>query len=387
MNAHLFWMIILFFAIALVTYAYALYPLFLKCISFGRRYVRTTSYNPKISIVVPAYNEEKIIRQKIENCLALDYPKELLQVMVCSDASSDRTAAMAAEYAGRGVTVIDYRERTGKTGVLNKSIPLAKGEIVILTDANTMFKSDAIKSLVSLYTSEKVGAVLGRVDLFNPENARELKNEIRYRDFEATLKHHEGLFGAALGAFGGLYSIRKSLYVPLPPNAYSNDDFLTPLRIIQRGYKVLFDRQAISTEETGQTVAEEFGRRIRIGAGNFQSFFLLLPMLNPLLGMPFVLYVSHKVLRWFSPFLLLLIFAANLPLVHLLPFALLFCAQCAFYGLAILGAIFAKIHVKVPGVSGIYHFVSMNAALLLGFFRYLRGIRSAVWQSTERASA
>jgi biofilm PGA synthesis N-glycosyltransferase PgaC len=378
---------ILLFSSALIIYAYTLYPLFLKCITFGRSYGRTTSFNPKVSIIVPAYNEGKIIRQKIENCLSLDYPKDLLQVMICSDASTDRTTAIAAEYANRGVTVVDYRERSGKTGVMNKSIPLADGEIVVLTDANTMFRPDAVKSLVSLYTSEKVGAVLGRVDLHNPDSTVGLKGEIKYRAFEANLKHYEGLFGAALGAFGGLYSIRKNLYVPLPPNAYSNDDFLTPLRIMQQGYQVLFDLQAVSTEETGQTVSEEFNRRIRIGAGNFQSFFLLLPMLNPFLGMPFILYVSHKVLRWFSPFILLLIFAASVPLLHLRPFTWLFWSQCLFYGVAVLGALLATIKVKIPGVSAIYHFVSMNVALFFGFFRYLRGIKSAVWQSTERASS
>jgi cellulose synthase/poly-beta-1,6-N-acetylglucosamine synthase-like glycosyltransferase len=387
MTADLFWILLLFFTIGLVIYAYAVYPVFLKIIAASRHYSRSDQYRPIVSIIIPAYNEEKVIGRKIENCLALDYPKDLLQVMVCSDCSSDHTVSIAMGYTARGVTVIDYHDRSGKTGVINKSIPLAKGEIVVLTDANTMFKPDAIKNLISMYTSERVGAVLGRVDLYNPGNAAALKNEIRYRDFEATLKHYEGLFGAALGAFGGLYSIRKSLYIPLPPNAYSNDDFITPLRIMQRGYRVLFDRAAISTEETGQTVAEEFSRRIRIGAGNFQAFFLLLPLLNPLSGMPFVLYVSHKVLRWFSPFLLLFIFLATLPLLHLKPFVWLFYAQCLCYGLAIFGALCAKINLKIPGGSTIYHFVSMNAALLFGFFRYLRGIKSAVWQSTERVSS
>ena len=126
------------------------------------------------------------------------------------------------------------------------------------------------------------------------------------------LKHIEGLFGSTIGAFGGFYSIRKKLFIPLPPNAYSNDDLIIPMKILTNNFKVLFDKEAISVEDTGKSVSEEFKRRVRIGAGNFQSFFMLHAMLNPFLGRKFFFYISHKVLRWYSPFFLVVILLTNI---------------------------------------------------------------------------
>lgn len=370
----------------LLLYAYCGYSFLLVFVVklLKRRHLRDYDFRPPVTIVVPAYNEEKVIRKKIENCLALDYPDDKLEILVCSDCSTDSTAAIVEEHFKESVRFLDYQERSGKTGILNKSIPKAKGEIVVLTDANTMLERHAILKLVSMYTSERVGAVLGEVNLVVPGGGRGVGREVTYRDFEANLKYHEGLLGAAIGAFGGLYSIRKDLYVKLPDNAYSNDDFLAPMNILMNGYRVLFDRESISTEDTGVSVAEEFGRRIRIGAGNFQSFFLLPGMLNPLRGIPFVLYLSHKVLRWFSPMILLAVFCSNLPLRDEFPFNMILWMQIAFYCVALFGAVSWCLRITVPVGSSVFHFVSMNVAVLLGFLRYLRGIRSAVWSSTER---
>ncbi len=378
---------ILFFSfLFLLVYAYGLYPIVLKGIVrlSGEKYTRTDEYRPLVTILIPVYNEEKVIAKKIENCFTQDYPQELLEVLICSDCSSDRTAEIVKDNWRDGITFIDYRKRSGKTGVLNKSVPKARGDIVVLTDANTMIQPDGISKLVSLYTSEKVGAVLGQVKLVVPEEGLGLQKEVVYRDFEADLKYHEGLLGAAIGAFGGFYSIRKELFIPLPPNAYSNDDLIIPMKILSSGYQVLFDSEAVSTEDTGRSVEEEFGRRVRIGAGNFQSFFLLLSVLNPFKVKTFFLYMSHKVLRWFSPFILLTVLIANLLLWKEFPYNILCYLQAGFYFLAGIGYLFSRMRIAVPLISSVYHFVSMNVAILAGFFRYLRGIKSAVWESTER---
>ncbi|MBD3422663.1 MAG: glycosyltransferase [Chitinivibrionales bacterium] len=370
-----------------VVYAYAGFPVLLKVISpsKSRAPQRNHAYKPPISILIPAYNEEKVIARKIDNCLALEYPRELLEIMVCSDCSDDRTVEIVQNNYGDGVSLFDYRERSGKTGVVNKSLPRAQGEIVVLTDANTMFEPDAVAKMISLYSSGNVGAVLGQVRLFTPGDSVGVDKEVAYRDFEADLKFREGLFGAAVGAFGGFYSIRKKLFTPLPPNAYSNDDLLIPARILSQGYRVVFDRAAISREETGKSVSEEFGRRVRIGAGNFQSFFLLLHLLNPLKGGAWFFYVSHKVLRWYSPFLLLLMLISTVAALSIPWFVYVLIAQGAFYAGALAGYGASRMGKSVPVIGSIYHFVSMNIAILFGFFRYLRGIKSAVWQSTQRA--
>ncbi|MBD3346292.1 MAG: glycosyltransferase [Chitinivibrionales bacterium] len=377
----LFWL-----SLFLLIWAYGGFSFFLSFVSrFVKKPVRDFSFKPAITIFIPAYNEEKVIAEKIDNCLALDYPRDRLEIMVCSDCSSDKTVAIAQSYAGKGVKVFDYRERSGKTGMINKAVPVAQGEIVVLTDANTMFETDAVSKMISMYSSEKIGAVLGQVKLRVPDLGYGLDKEVVYRSFEAELKYREGLFGTAQGAFGGMYSIRKKLFKPLPPNAYSNDDFLTPMKIMSRGYKVLFDKEAVSHEDTAMNVEEEFRRRVRIGAGNFQSFFFLLPMLNPFRGTAFLFYLSHKVLRWFSPMLLILVLTANIFLISEPIYLVLFLFQGAFYATALIGWILSKVKINLPMVSSIYHFSSMNLAVLLGFFKCLRGIKSAVWQSTERA--
>ncbi len=378
-----------FFFSFLFVYAYSGYALCMRLVSrvFGHKPYRDPAFCPAVTILVPAYNEESVIARKIENCLALDYPRERLEIMVCSDNSSDRTSEIVRTYTNKQISFFDYKERRGKTGVINRSLPKARGEIVVLTDANTMCKPDAVRKMVGLYADASIGAVLGQVQLIVPEESEGVGKEVEYRNFETELKYAEGLFGASIGAFGGFYSIRKSLFEPLPPNAYSNDDLLIPMFILRNGYKTVFDKEAVSVEETGKDVAEEFRRRVRIGAGNFQSFSFLRKMLNPFLGMPFVFYVSHKVLRWFSPFLLMGMFLTNLLLIRSSGRFLrwLLILQIGFYGVSFLGYSLSLFRISLPLVSSIYHFIAMNLAVFLGFFRFSRGIESATWQSTERA--
>lgn len=376
-----------FFSLFLFIYAYGGYSFLLHFITglLKKKHKRIPGYHPKVSILIPVYNEERVIRQKIENCIKLDYPESLLQVMVCSDCSSDRTVEIAEKYSeNQCVDIFEYKERSGKTGVINKSVPQAKGDIIIFTDANTMLKPDAVSKVVSMYSSEKIGAVLGQVILVVPEGGHGVQKEVLYRNFETQLKYTEGILGSTIGAFGGFYSIRKKLFTPLPSNAYSNDDLIIPTKIIEKGYKVLFDREAISIEDTGLSIEEEFGRRVRIGAGNFQSFFLLKSMLNPFIGIPFFLYFSHKVLRWFSPLIILSIFVTNAFLFYLYPYNVFFYLQVAFYGLAIIGALLSYMRIELPLIGSTYHFVSMNIALIFGFLKFVRGIKSAVWESSKR---
>ncbi|MGM0444188.1 MAG: glycosyltransferase family 2 protein [Fibrobacterota bacterium] len=373
----------------LFAHAYILFPLMMKHLGRmqGRSIRRDPEWEPVVSIFIPAYNEERVIAAKIENTLALDYPPEKLEILVCSDCSSDRTNDIVQEYVNTypQVTLNAYTERSGKTGMINKAVPAAAGDIVVLSDANTMYDSQALRSIVSAFSAPDIGAVLGNLQLYVADGVSGLDKEVTYRAFEADIKNVEGLYGCAMGAFGGFYAIRKSAFEPLPANAYSNDDFLIPLRMIQRGMRVVFDAQARAEEETGETVSEEFGRRIRIGAGNFQSFSLLPGMLNPFRIIRFFFYFSHKVLRWFSPFILLVLFISNAFLLELPLFRQIFGLQVVFYGIALIGAVLDRFDVSLPGVRSIYHFVSMNAALFLGFFRFARGIKSAVWSSTERA--
>lgn len=380
----LFWL-----ALFLIIHGFFLFPKLTLLIGkiLKKEIKRDLSYEPYISLFIPAYNEERVIAKKIENVLSLDYPTDKLEILICSDCSADRTGEIVNEYVAKypQITFNDYRERSGKTGMINKAIPHAKGEIMVMTDANTMYENDALRKIVSSFSSDDIAAVLGEVQLFVPEEGTGLEKEVSYRAFEARIKYVEGLFGAGMGAFGGFYAFRKERFVPLPANAYSNDDFLIPARFVAQGYKVGFDNEAISHEETGVTVNEEFGRRVRIGAGNFQSFSFLLPMLNPFRFSRFYFYVSHKVIRWFSPFILLVLLMASMALSCTgVIYAGILYAQLVGYTLATLGWILDKAKIRVPVVHSLYHFMAMNVAIFLGFFRFAKGIKSATWNSTER---
>lgn len=382
--AVLFWL-----TLFLIVHGFFLFPKLTLLLGklLNKKIKRDLTFEPKISLFIPAYNEEKVIAKKIENVLTLDYPEDKLEILICSDCSDDRTGEIVNEYVKQypQITFNDYRERSGKTGMINKAIPNAKGEIMVMTDANTMYEKDALRKIVSSFSSDDIAAVLGEVQLFVPEEGTGLEKEVNYRAFEAKIKYIEGLFGAGMGAFGGFYAFRKERFVSLPANAYSNDDFLIPARFVAQGYKVGFDNEAISHEETGTTVDEEFGRRVRIGAGNFQSFSFLLPMLNPFKFSRFYFYISHKVIRWFSPFILLTLLLCSFLLSCSHPvYSIILSGQLLAYSLATVGWILDKNKIRVPILQSLYHFTAMNIALFLGFFRFAKGIKSATWNSTER---
>lgn len=376
--------------LVLLVWSFFLFPKVMGALAkiLKRKIEKDSSYEPSITLFIPAYNEEIVIGKKIENALSIDYPQEKLEIMICSDCSSDATNEIVQSYAikEKRITFFDFEERSGKTGMINKALPKAKGEIVILTDANTMFEKDAFSVITQSFYSKKVGAVLGQVQLYVPDEKEGLEKEVSYRAFETDVKYVEGLWGASMGAFGGFYAIRKSLFTPLPFNAYSNDDFLIPTKILSNGYRVHLEKQALSKEETGVTINEEFSRRIRIGAGNFQSFCLMPSLLNPLHPIRFIYYISHKVTRWFSPFLLLLLFASSgISASSSTLLLILFYAQTAFYAVAAVGWLLNRIGKPVKIMQSVFHFTAMNIALLLGFFRFSRGIKSATWSSIERS--
>ncbi len=347
-----------------------------------RRAAPRASFAPTVTLLVPAYNEEEVIDAKLDNSLKLDYPAEQTQILVGSDGSTDDTERLVlARQDGR--IALSEAARGGKVAVLNRCIPMARGEIVVLTDANTEIDPKAIKRLVRHFEDPSVGAVVGRLRLYNRIN-REFEESL-YWTYETWLKLYEGRHGAVLGANGGLYAIRRTAFEQLPPSTVV-DDFVIPLRLLARGQRVLFDPEAVAYEETTEDYGKEFARRARIGAGDFASLSLLGGLLNPRRGFVAYAFWSHKLLRWCAPLLLAAMLLANLMLAaHSNFYRLLLLGQLGFYGLALLGG--------RPGLRGALrraaglarYFVSMNLALLVGFWRFLRGSQGAAWERTARS--
>jgi cellulose synthase/poly-beta-1,6-N-acetylglucosamine synthase-like glycosyltransferase len=304
-------------------------------------------------------------------------------VLIGSDGSTDGTDALVLGNTDARVR-LSAAPRGGKTSVLNRCIPLAQGDIVLLSDANTVIDSAAVKRIVRHFEDPSVGVVCGQLRLYNPTNAQ--FEESTYWTYESLLKFYEGKRGAVMGANGGLYAIRRSLFEALPPSTIV-DDFVIPMRILEKDYKVIYEPEALAHEETTEDYDKEFGRRARIAAGNFQSLRLVPGLLSPLAGFPAFAFWSHKVLRWCAPALMALALVANLFLLHSLFYQVLLAGQVVFYTLAYLGkrgALRGSAH-RVASVA--YYFVTMNWAIAVGFWRFLRNTQRAAWDRTARTAS
>ena len=376
--------IIFWISTSLILYTYFVYPAILLLFRrHGSIAHKAAEYEPEVSLVVSAYNEEKVIAEKIENLLTLDYPKGKLEIIIASDGSSDWTDAIVARYHSAGVKLIRINERSGKINALNTVIPVLKGKIVVLSDANTFYERDAIKKIVRNFEDSKTGCACGELKYRNlAENEVESLEGFYWR-YEQFLKRIEGGRGALLGANGGIYAIRKELFEPLPANTLV-EDFVLPMKILEKGHKVVYEAEAVAYEETSKKIVQEMERRIRIGAGDFQALSFTWRMLNPVHGFAAFAYLSHKVIRWFVPFFLIIALVSNVALLNNGLYLMIFAMQGAFYALAILGRTLSKLnmHIRMAGLP--YYFVSMNIALFFGFIRFCTGSQSVTWKRTER---
>jgi cellulose synthase/poly-beta-1,6-N-acetylglucosamine synthase-like glycosyltransferase len=370
-------------SIAIIFYVYIGYPLLLFVISRYSRPTRSAeAHTPSVSLVVAAYNEEKVLRDKIENSLALDYPKDQLEIVIASDGSTDATNTIAESYADKGIILHRVIPRGGKTAALNSVIPKTKGEILVLSDANTMYRPDAIRKLVRHFIDPTVGAVSGDVRLVDAAPSHSDSEGLYYR-YERWLQELESRVGSIIGVDGGMYALARTHFRP-PPDEIVIDDFVISMTVARLGYRVLYDPEAVAFEQGTLTGWEEFFRKVRIIAGGIQA--LKLGVGLPRLNQPFLLlgYVSHKLLRWLVPCLLLSILFSSTALVWK-PFyalalgvqALFYCAALS-YGLNIFG-------LHQPRLSGIaYYFSLVNSAALFGIWRGLRGAQAVTWQRTTR---
>jgi cellulose synthase/poly-beta-1,6-N-acetylglucosamine synthase-like glycosyltransferase len=259
---------------------------------------------------------------------------------------------------------------------------VARGEIIILSDANTMVDPQAVRKLVRHFEDPEVGAVCGRLMLYN--RTRREYEESAYWAYESLIKLYEGKLGAVVGVNGGLYAIRRCLFTALPPGTIV-DDLVIALRILENGYQVRYDPEAVAHEETTEDYDGEFGRRARIAAGNFQSLRVVPGLLSPAAGFRAFAFWSHKVLRWCAPALMAVALAANCVLARAPMYRVLLAAQVLFYGLAAAGRAewFGGALRRVA--SAAYYFVKMNAAIAVGFWRFVRGSQAPAWERTARA--
>ena len=339
---------------------------------------------PQVSIILSAYNEENVIADRLKNLLDLDYPRERLEILVGSDGSTDRTCEIVNRFNPQGIRLVAFKERRGKASVVNDLVAQARGDIAVLTDANTFFDSDAVRELVKAFRRyPSACAVLGRLDLRSSTETGNLDGV--YWRYDTLIKTLESRFGSVVGGNGAIYAVRRKRYQPISREAISNDDFLIPMLMrLHSGGQVFFVPSARAWEMSPERIRDEFRRHVRIGAGDLQALLWTWRLLLPWKGRVAVAYFSHKVLRWFGPWFMLVGFGANLWLLDLRFFQALFVGQLVVCGLA-LGATLVH-HVPILGkaATGARYFLVLNAALLLGFIRFALGVARPTWDPAPR---
>lgn len=382
-------LLIFWISLLLVVHTYVFYPFILQVLSFrkkGNRMVYEAGGElPVVSVIIAAHNEESCIAEKIETIYSGTYPYDRLEVLVGSDNSDDRTVEILAELQKRFPTLqfFDFRERRGKGSVVNDLVGASKGSLLVLTDANVMFDRETLFYLVRHFRNPAIGLVdtnmvnMGmKKDGISYQERAYISREVRIKDMEGRL------WGAMMGPFGGCYAIRREDYCQVPAN-FLVDDFYINMTIFEKGKLAINDLNSIVFENIPDELKVEFRRKVRIGTGNFQN-------LRRFWRLAFTLrfgfaFISHKIIRWFGPFLLLAALVANIYLaVFSRVYLFILAGHLLVYLLPFFDRLLGMMKMNAGPLRLATHFFSMNAALFTGFFRSLGSVRSGAWERTKR---
>ncbi|MGI8952114.1 MAG: glycosyltransferase family 2 protein [Chitinophagaceae bacterium] len=388
----LFWQYIFIISCFIIFYNYAGYAIIIYFINALKTANKTTQktkeYFPSVSFIVAAYNEEDVIEKKILNSLEQNYPSKQIEFIFITDGSTDKTAEIISRFSS--IQLMHQQERKGKSAAMNRAVQNAKHEIIIFSDANTILNKDAVQNIARHYIDDTVGGVAGEKKIMHLfAGANEVgAGEGLYWKYESFLKKTDSNFYSVVGAAGELFSVRKKLYEPMP-NSVILDDFVTSLKVAQKGYRIIYEPDAYATEMPSFSLMDEQKRKVRIAAGGFQAIGMLGSLFffwkNFKLSF---LYISHRVLRWtLTPLCLIFAFLSNLILcfTNNYWYKIFFAIQICFYLIAVIAKFISfnnrwlKI-VKLP-----YYFVFMNVSVVQGFFRFIQKKQPATWEKVKRS--
>ncbi len=383
--------IIFWISLLAIAYSYLIYPVWLR-MRAGKKSLAPPAEPdewPSVEVIFAAYNEEKVLEDKLRSVLASDYPKDKLRIHVGSDASTDKTDDILKSFAEKDDRLRWQRfgGRSGKANIINALAKDSKADILIPTDANIIFAPSSVKHLVRWFVRDRT-SIVGASIVYDSENLKGIApQEDFYLRRENNIKEREGLlYGTAMGIEGGCYAIRREAFRPIPKN-YFMEDFFQSMQVMQRGEDVLVDTKAIVYEDVSTEIREEYKRKVRISVGNFQNLKHFFPVLyKQTFPLGFVFF-SHKVLRWITPFLLLAMLFAALQLG--------FSGRILYQWLVVVAILWIGLTVaqvkRIVNFGGIpsfaAHFLYMNLALLDGFIKFSKGVKSNVWQPTKRKQA
>ncbi len=376
---------IFWISLLLVLYVYFLYPVVLSVSLFfyQKPLIKDNSgeYLPFVSIIMAAYNEEACIERKIQNCFALDYPKDKIEIIIGSDGSDDTTNKIVEKYANKQISFSPYPVRRGKMPVINDGVRRAKGEICVFTDVSEMFERDAIKKLVSHFVDPSIGAVTGN-HLYNPSSTELGKGTLLYWRYQRWLQRKESCFATILACDGTIYACRRKLFIP-PPMGTINDDKAVPMTIARQGYRVIFEPEAIARGDVLLETKAFFQQKVRGQAGMYQLFWLYRNMFWPKNFAVWFIFLSHSVGPVVVPWLLLMILLSSLMLCSIYPYGLFFLLQLIFYFSSIISIIADRSEIHIPILHVPYFFVISNVASIAGFWSFLFKLQKATWKKVE----
>ena len=379
--------IILICSSFLILHTYVFYPLFMILIYRNSNHNQLLFYSghelPSIAILIAAHNEEKVIEKKILSVFNTNYPSSKLKVFIGSDASTDRTDQIISNLTNTysNIEFIKFKGRVGKISIINHLQSLCDEPVLILSDANVIFKQNTIFELVKYFKDSNVGLVSANIIKESSNNDGISYQEKKYLNFENKIKASESYaFNFIMGAEGGCYAIRNNLFSKVPSN-FIVDDFFITMQVLERKNYALLNNLAICIEDVTTDISSEYRRKVRISSGNFQNLFFFKHLLFDFSSICFAFW-SHKVLRWLTPFF---IFICLFSSVFLIPYHKFFiwisCIQLVLLLFPLFNYFFKFNNVFLKFIA---HFYLMNFALFEGFIKFIKGIKSSIWEPINR---
>jgi cellulose synthase/poly-beta-1,6-N-acetylglucosamine synthase-like glycosyltransferase len=372
--------LLFFFSLFMLFYVYLGYPILVFLFSIIKnRKVKKGAHEPHVTILITAYNEEASIESTLKNKLALDYPKEKVEIIVISDGSTDKTDEIIKQYKRQGVRLLRQEPRAGKTSALNMAVPKAKGEILVFSDANSIYATDALNKLVQNFSDPNIGYVSGKMIYTNPEGTTIGDGCTAYMKYENYLRRFETKICSIVGVDGGVDAVRKSLYQPMNPDQLP--DFVLPLKVVEQGYRVVYEPEAILKEASLKSSKDEYRMRVRV---SLRSLWALSDMRNLLTFTGSKLFTwqlwSHKVLRYLCFVFLLGAYIVNLALWTEAPFyKFFFILQNLAYAGALLSPIMEKTGLSFKLIYILNYFVLLNLAAAHAFIKFLLRQKQVMW--------
>ncbi len=376
--------VVFWLALLILLTVYFGYPLGLALAAgaAGNKYGRVSQpdFYPAVALVISVYNEERVIEEKIKNSLAQDYPKDKYIIFVVSDGSDDGTDQIVSEFNDQRVRLFRVAGRKGKTHGLNLVMAELEAEIVVFSDANSLFKADAIKHLTRPFADPDVGGVCGELK-YKAGRWAAAVSEGLYWKYETWIKRSEGKLSKVVVFNGSIYAMRRKLHRPM--NIEAANDFQHPVQILLQGYKNRYEAQAVAYEERQENDRAEFRRHVRITLRGWKGLFTNVDIINPFkMGFKGLHFFMRKPLRWLSPLLLLLVLVTNIIVMTSPLYQALFALQGFFYLLALPGYLFNRKGIKTA-LNPVYYFCLTNFALLVAFIYYILKKNSATWTPTS----